>query len=303
MADFERESPTTAAPADGRLVRIGELARRAGIPPATLRAWERRYGVITPERGESGYRLYSGDDERRLRAMVGLIAEGLAPSEAARRVRELANGAEPGVNPIDESILVALRDGLLAALLAFDEEESNRHLDHAAGALSVEAVVGEVVLPVLREIGDRWMREEVTIAQEHFASSVLRGRLLGMARGWGGGEGSLALLACPSGEFHDLGVLSFGLLLRGRGWRIAFLGCDTPAESILECAGETRPDVVVVFSMVGERLDGIEPSLKRIAAGSALLLAGPGSSPDICQRVGAARLEGGPVAAAAAFAG
>lgn len=287
---------------DARLVRIGEIARRAGVPAATLRAWERRYGVVSPHRGESGYRLYTEEDELRVRSMVRLIDDGLAPAEAARRVLSPGIAPPSGGNGDGDPLSEAMRDETLSALVGFDEEEANRQLDRAAGSLSVEAFVGDVVLPVLRELGERWERDEVTIAQEHFASGVLRGRLLGLSRGWGRGDGSLALLACPSGEHHDLGVLCFGLILRANGWRVSFLGGDTPADSILDCVSETRPDVVVVFAMVPERLEGIESTLERIAAGSALMLAGPGTDAAVSGRVGAVRLEGDPVAAAAALA-
>ncbi len=292
----EREDP--AEP----LLRIGELARRAGVPTATLRAWERRYGVVSPHRGESGYRLYTAEDERRLRAMVGLIEGGLAPAEAARQLQgrhgELPEaGAEARELPLE-----AMRASLLEALIDFDEAGANRELDRAIGSLSVEALVGEVLLPVLREIGERWAGRQITIGQEHFASTIVRGRLLGLARGWGEGAGPLALLACPSGELHDLGVICFGLLLSVRGWRVAFLGGDTPAESILQSATRTRPAMVLVFAMYGESLERIEPTLERIAASSALLLAGPGSDPERSRRVGARYLEGDAVTAAATLA-
>ena len=87
----------------------------------------------------------------------------------------------------------------------------------------------------------RWERGEASIAQEHFASSVLRGRLLGLARGWGLGFGPVALLACLPGEQHDLGLIAFGLALRARGWRIVYLGSDTPIETIEETSRPARP--------------------------------------------------------------
>jgi methanogenic corrinoid protein MtbC1 len=86
----------------------------------------------------------------------------------------------------------------------------------------------------------------VSIAQEHFASNVLRGRLLGLARGWGRGTGPRALLACPEGEHHDLGLIAFGLALRERGWRIDYLGSDTPVASIAEAAEAIAPELLVL---------------------------------------------------------
>jgi MerR family transcriptional regulator, light-induced transcriptional regulator len=235
------------------LIRIGEFARRAGIPAATLRAWERRYGIVAPSRSEGGYRLYDAADEARLRTMVELIAHGAAPAQAAEQV--LAGEADDGAasaSPNGGPSAGAgtepeeLRAGLLAAVERYDEAAAQATFDRAVGAYSVEALLGEVVLPVLREVGRRWAGEELSVAQEHFASNLIRGRLIGLARGWGEGEGPLALLACPPGEQHDIGLLCFGLLLRARGWRIAFLGADTPPQGLTTATRAMDPRVVVL---------------------------------------------------------
>src|SRR5207342_425891 len=100
---------------------------------------------------------------------------------------------------------------LTEALASFEEARAHSAFDRVLGALTLETVLTEVVLPCLHALGESWARGEATVAQEHFASSIIRGRLLGLARGWGAGVGPHALLACPPGEFHDLGLLAFGL--------------------------------------------------------------------------------------------
>ena len=102
------------------------------------------------------------------------------------------------------------------------------------------------VLPLLRELGEGWESGEVSIAQEHFASHLVRGRLLGLARGWDRGSGPRAVLAGPAEERHDLGLLIFGLALREHGWRITFLGGDTPLETLAETVQQLEPDAVVL---------------------------------------------------------
>ena len=291
-----RDTPAT--------LRIGELARRAGVPTATLRAWERRYGVVSPKRSStSGYRLYTDGDERRLRAMTGLIEQGLAPAEAAERVRAHADFEQAPASSAEAasaSVLDHLRSSLLASLIALDDEGANRELDRAAGSLALEAFLGEVLLPVLREIGERWARGEARVHEEHFTSALIRSRLLGMARGWGSGSaGELALLACPGGERHDLGLICFGLMLHSRGRRIAFLGADTPTDAILACAHETAPERTVLFALVASRFEEVEPGLAEIASVTELQLAGPDVPAELCSRVGASRLAGDPLSAAA----
>lgn len=280
------------------LVRIGELARRAGIPAGTLRAWERRYGVLSPRRGDSGYRLYSAEDERTLRSMVGLIEDGLAPAEAANRVRSAPPGDEI---PLDLGPMAqASREELAAALKEFDGESADRVIDRAIASFSVEAFLSELALPVLREIGDRWASGEADIGEEHFASSLLRGRLLGLARGWGGGTGRRVVLACPAGERHDLGLVCFGLALRANGWRVTFLGADTPADAILACVEKKSPALLVLFAMESTWFELMEDGLAELASMTQVRLAGGGTDADLCDRTGALPLEGDPVEAAAA---
>ncbi len=165
-------------------LRIGELGRRTGVSPELLRAWERRYGLLRPERSPGGYRLYSAEDEGRVRAMTAALARGIAAGEAAKLA--LGEGGE-------------LRSpaSLLQALLDYDDAAAHAALDRLLSSLTLESVLQDAILPALRELGERWERGETTIGQEHFASNLIRGRLLGLARGWDRGHGPRALLACP----------------------------------------------------------------------------------------------------------
>jgi hypothetical protein len=117
----------------------------------------------------------------------------------------------------------------------------------------------------------------VSIAQEHFTSNLLRGRLLGLARGWGRGTGRRALLACPPGERHDLGLIAFGLALRERGWRIDYLGSDTPAESIADAARAVEPALLVVSAVTPDLLSPLLPALAQLAQRYVVAVAGAGA--------------------------
>jgi DNA-binding transcriptional MerR regulator len=192
-----------------------ELSRRSGVSPDLLRAWERRYGLLRPSRSAGGLRLYSQDDLARVQAMQQHLAAGLAAAEAAAAATSQTHRAET------TNGTTSARDELDAALLAFDEGRSHAVLDALIARFSLDTVLSDVVLPYLHGLGERWERGEVSVAQEHFASALLRGRLLGLARGWGQGLGPTALLACAPGEQHDLGLIAFGLALRARGWRTA----------------------------------------------------------------------------------
>jgi MerR family transcriptional regulator, light-induced transcriptional regulator len=281
---------------DGYL-RIGELGRRSGVSPELLRAWERRYGLLRPTRSEGGFRLYSEDDERRVATMRAHLARGLSAAEAARLA--LAEPASEAVAP-DGGAPPSARGAteLRDALDALDEAATHAALDRMLAELSVPAVLDAVVLPYLRELGERWERGEVSVGQEHFASNLLRGRLLGLARGWDGGAGPRALLACPPGELHDLALLAFGLALRAHGWRITYLGADTPLSTIGELAGDLRPDAVVLAATTAERFTADRAGLRSLAAAAPLWLAGPGATAPVAEVAGARLLEDQPVAAA-----
>ncbi|HET7427882.1 MAG TPA: MerR family transcriptional regulator [Gaiellales bacterium] len=266
--------------------RIGEMARRVGVSPELLRAWERRYGLLEPVRTEAGYRLYSEEDERRVREMVRLVDSGVSPQQAASTVRAASPERSPelpGRSPDAEA--AELRE----ALAGFDEAAADAALDRVFASYSLEAVLGRVILPVLDDLGERWAKGAATVAEEHFASNLIRGRLLGLARGWDAGAGPRAVLACPPGERHDLGLVAFGLALRSQGWRITFLGADTPAESLAETVRLLRPAVVVLSATASEPLANVPPipgvPPARLAFG------GRGATAELAKRAGAELLD------------
>ena len=270
-------------------LRIGELARRTNVSPELLRAWERRYGLLRPERSSGGYRLYTAEDERRVRAMNGALSRGISAGQAARLAIE--DTTEP---PYDRS--------LVEALGAFDDVGAHAALDRLLSSLTLESVLRDWILPALRELGERWQSGEVTIGQEHFASNLLRGRMLGLARGWDRGSGPRALLACPSGEQHDLSLIAFGLALREHGWRITYLGADTPFATIDETATALRPDLVVLASIDASRLTPFAEELSHLATHFPLALACGGAIKALVGEIRATHLDEGPIEAAAAVA-
>jgi MerR family transcriptional regulator, light-induced transcriptional regulator len=289
-------------------LRIGELSRRTGVRTDTLRAWERRYGLLRPERSAGRFRLYGPEDEQRVVRMKTLIDSGVSAAEAARLALEssASGAATPLPAAIDGAGVWALdlqAERLRLALERFDEAEANTLLDQALAGLTVETVADHIVLPAMRAIGERWESGEVGVAQEHFATGVVRGRLLSVARNWGAGSGPLAMLACPPGEEHDLGLVAFGVVLRARGWRITYLGPDTPIETIAETAEQLRADAIVIAALDAEPFERAARQLAELANESHLLIGGAGAGPAIAKRLGAALLDEDPVRAAAELSG
>jgi MerR family transcriptional regulator, light-induced transcriptional regulator len=271
-------------------LRIGEFSRRVGVSPELLRAWERRYALLQPIRTEGGFRLYTDDDAGRVERMKRALDEGLSAAEAARRA--LAQEGSP------ERALDGARERLVAAARAYDEATVHAILDQALAGFSLEPVLRDLVLPALREIGTEWEQGALEIGQEHFASSLVRERLLSLARLWGRGGGPLAILACAPGERHDIGLIAFGLVLRSHGWRILFLGADTPIATLLRAVERTDPRLVVVACMDSGLLEAQSTELRRLGRAAPLVLAGTGATDDLCARLRVDRLDGDLVAAA-----
>jgi MerR family transcriptional regulator, light-induced transcriptional regulator len=282
-------------------LRIGELSRRTGVAPELLRAWERRYGLLRPARSAGGFRLYSEVDERRVELMRSHLRGGLAAAEAAQRAVAEAGSTEPAAQNGSAELEDAART-LRWALDSFAEAEGQAALDRLFGAFTIETVLRDVVMPYLSELGERWASGEVSVAQEHFASNVLRGRLLGLARGWDGGDGPRVLLACAPDELHDLGLIAFGLALRRRGWRITFIGPDTPTDTLVDTAQRLDPALVVVSSTARRKLTPLVDILGRLRRHTRVAIAGAGATQTLADEAQVELLDVDPVTAAAALA-
>jgi DNA-binding transcriptional MerR regulator len=301
---------------EAAVLRIGELSRRVGVSEHVLRAWETRYGLLKPVRSSGGYRLYSEDDQSRVRRMQAHLAGGLAAAQAARAAiaEDQARGtADPvaggaaktgaGRDRAARPELVDSADVLRQALDDLDEPAAQALLDRLLTDFTVETVLRDVVMPYLQDLGQRWQDGAVSIAQEHFASHVIRGRLAGLARGWGNGRGPKALLACPPDELHELALLVFGIVLNRGGWRIEYLGANTPMPDTIQVTAQIRPTLVVLAATRPERFAAIVPDLRRLAGMAPLALAGAGASTELAQSIGARLLMGDPVTAAEDLAG
>jgi len=284
-------------PESSPLLRIGELSRRLGVSDHVLRAWESRYGLLQPMRSAGGFRLYSEADALRVRRMQAHLADGLSAAEAARAVLgqdSRADGRAGGTDrvPTTES---ELSGALRQALDAFDEPAAQAILDRLLSDLSLTAVLRDVVLPYLTELGERWERGTASVAQEHFATNVIRGRLAGLARGWGNGHGPRAVLACPPGELHDLALMVFGIVLHRSGWRIDYLGMDTPLTELTRTVTARHPALVVIAATLPETLRPLAAQLTALAQRAPLAVAGAGATPEIASTVGARLMMRDPV--------
>ncbi len=219
---------------------IKRAAELTGVPAATLRAWERRYGVIAPERTESGYRVYDEESLARIRAVADLVADGWAPSHAAREVSRGGGprtGSPEGPAPQRPASGPAPGDGdgsaatrrLVAAAASLDAAEVGRVLDERLATGSFESVVDAWLLPALEEIGRAWADQRISVAGEHLvAHAVLRRLAAAYDAAASAPGGPTVLVALPPGVHHELGVFAFAVALRRLGVDVVYLGPDLP---------------------------------------------------------------------------
>lgn len=224
-------------------MRIGEVARATGVAPATLRAWERRYGVLSPVRTQGGHRVYGARDIARVRTVAALVDAGTRVSHAASR---LAAFPDDDQTTVAESTLQRLWD----ALDALDEPMARATVREATNVLGIPAALDLVFVPALRRLGAEWRLTPRNIAREHFASTMIRAHLVELLPTGSGPPTCLAF--CPEGERHDLGLIMAAVALGHEGWHAVVLGADTPLVSVDIVIAEIRPALVLIGA-VGRR--------------------------------------------------
>jgi len=236
--------------------------------------------------------------------MQGLLAAGVSARQAAEAVLSTPAGEAPAAPASDPKPagdgIKERRSRLTQTLGQFDDVGANAVLDRLLADMGATTVISEVIVPYLVDLGERWADGTATIAEEHFATSLIRGRLLGLARGWDGGSGPRALLACPSGELHDLGLICFGIALRGHGWRITYLGADTPQSTLIEAAAQLTPNLIVLAATRPTRLRAFARATR--TAPLPFAVAGRGATRRLADELGATLLDVDPVTAATRIA-
>jgi len=287
-------TPRYSAPVESDLTPrhpIRVVARRTGLTPATIRAWERRYGAVTPARSDGGQRLYTDRDLTRLDTLrrlteagrsisavvslsaaqaTALLAEDRAAAAASERT--LTTDAEPDI----------WADQAYARLRVLDDAGLDRTLRRSLAALGAHRFLEAVAAPLLRRVGTGWQAGEVTTAQEHLGSAVLDRVLAEIVDQSASSEGGRRLVvATLPGERHALGARLVAALAALYGWRISYLGADLPTDEIAAAAAALGADAVAISMVSSEGLRSGERSLvalrAELDAGVELLVGGRAS--------------------------
>lgn len=232
---------------------IKTVSKMVGIPKNTLIAWERRHGVVEPDRTESGYRRYSDEDVRTLVRIKELISAGYRISEAAEIVQSKPSPSLPDPSESDKAGMGRVRESLKQCLLAFDRAGADRLATRLVDLSFVDRL-DHIFMPLAQEIGVGWENGDVSIAQEHFATGWAREQLFVMmsALRTARPSASVAVCATPSGDRHEFGILAVAIRLALRGWQVVYLGVDVPPADVASTILEIKPQLVVA-SIVLER--------------------------------------------------
>jgi DNA-binding transcriptional MerR regulator len=267
------------------LYNIGIVTRLTGISIPTLHAWERRYGYPKIDRSPGGHRLYSEKDIARLRWVKSQVDSGLSASRAIHAVRSLEEGGQffPPVSSLSIDIPSRitpsqLQDALYEALVQHDTSTADRLMGEMLAFFTPEDLTINIIGPTLARIGEAWEMGKINVATEHLAANYLRHRLL-MWMVTGPAPHSLkpVILACAPGEWHEGSLLIVGVLLRRRGWSVAYLGQNVPLQGLSDFIREISPSAILFVAMQAEtaqNLVGWSALIKQVSGNPPILLGG-----------------------------
>jgi len=231
----------------GELFPIRTVSHLTGVNAVTLRAWERRHGLIKPQRTPSGHRLYGPRQIEVIHSILGLLEKGLAISQVERAL------AAPGADPAraEQGPWGSYRDRIVGAVARYDDDELEEVYSQALSLYPIETVTERLLLPVLQELGRRWKSGEGSVAEEHFFSNYVRNKLGARFHHRARTRtGRRILAACLPDEQHELGLLIFALAAHERGLHIVMLAAQTPLEELPTAARRARCDAIVLASTV-----------------------------------------------------
>ncbi len=236
---------------------IKVLSERTGVRPVTLRAWERRYDLLDPDRLDNNYRLYSERDIQIICWITHRLDEGLTISSAVREYKDLrGQGIWPESLP---SVIIptpskkpqhppkVFAEKLYQALVIHNQSEAKNIIDSIQSMFDINIIFFEIFYPVLYEIGEAWARGEIRIATEHFASNFIRGILLNLLQAFPVYSAAPKLLiGCAPEEYHEIAPLMLSVLLRREGYQVEFLGADLPVDDMVLYAEDVLPAMIIL---------------------------------------------------------
>lgn len=245
---------------------IKELEKLSGIKAHTIRIWEKRHNIVDPKRTDTNIRLYSDDDLKKIINVSLLNTNGIKISRIADMTAEEINGKilEISEHKTDTVIFI---DQLIVAMVDLDEEKFEKILSGLILRFGFERTVTEIIYPFMEKIGVLWQTENVTPAQEHFISHLIRQKLIVAIDGLSitPTNPKRVLLYLPENEWHELGLLFFHYVVRKSGFKTIYLGQSVPFKDVISVSQVQQPDIIVTSIISSPFGTKVEEYLKQLA--------------------------------------
>ncbi|MDZ4261770.1 MAG: MerR family transcriptional regulator [Pseudomonadota bacterium] len=244
---------------DNGLFPIRTVSTRTGVNAVTLRAWERRYGLLRPQRTAKGHRIYSQTDIDLVHQVVALLNKGMAISQVKNHLDSQPQ-TQPGSGPWGD-----YQQRILEAVIDFDDQALERCYNEALSLYPIDMVTRQLITPLLLHLGTRWASTTGSIAEEHFFGAYLRNKLGARFHHEANrARGPKLLAACLPGEHHEVGLLLVCLSLMSHGYRIVLLGGDTPLEELPLPASRSSAAAIILSSAIDPATDLLEKQLPQL---------------------------------------
>ncbi len=247
---------------EGELYPIRTVSTLTGVNSVTLRAWERRYGLIQPKRTPKGHRLYSGKDIDLINQVLELLEKGIPISQVKRRLESEDRSSGDGVthNPWERYQL-----RMLNAVVRFDENALDGTYNEALSLYPIDLVTQRLIIPLLKTLGDRWESAEGSVAEEHFFGSYLRNKLGARFHHKGHhNHGPTIVAACLPGEHHEVGLLLYCLIAIEKGYQIVLLGADLPYDELPTVVQRTNASAIALSGSIDPQKGVLQEQLTRL---------------------------------------
>lgn len=251
---------------DSALYPIRTVSDLTDVNAITLRAWERRYGLFEPVRKASGHRLYTQENIDLITRVVGLLDRGMRIGQIKAQLD--AEKAEQDKDAVVNDIWKRYVDRMIAAVIQFNEEGLETTYGDALSLYPIDMVTERLLMPLLKELGRRWVENEGSIAEEHFFAFYIRNKLgARFHHRTKTKDGPNLLLACLPGDRHETGLLLFALAANSNGYRVILLGADMPLEELPAAVCKTGCAAIILSGILQPDSDVLNalPRLARLS--------------------------------------
>jgi len=230
--------------------RIHRVAKLTGLSKDVVRVWERRYGLVKPLRSANRYREYTDEDVALLRFLKVELDRGQTIGALALEGRDsLLQRIRTSQAPTPQELKPHsnLLDELVERLDPLDKDRFEKKLNGAVAVIPFEEAVQRILLPLQRRVGELWHEGRINIAVEHYVTKLIQQKLFSVMNQLPVNEfGPRVLIACPEGEWHEIGAQAVAYIAASRGCNVYYLGPNLPFTDLQAFCERIKPDLVLL---------------------------------------------------------